>query len=238
MLFPEAQPMNNLLEIVVIVEGPTEQIFIRDIVTPHLAESNIVLTPIILSKPGQKGGDVKFTRAKNDIERHLKQRRDTYLTLFVDYYGIKKGWPGRDIREDERLALTAAQKAKKVNDATLQEVCQLFNDYRPDKRFIPFIAMYEFEALLFSDPQILADRLHVRKNIIDDILRECREPENINDSPSSAPSKRLEDLSNRFKKTTTGITIAKEIGLAKIRDKCPIFNEWLTRIENLKGIDL
>jgi hypothetical protein len=200
-----------------------------------LAEKNIVLTPIILSKPGQKGGDVKFTRAKNDIERHLKQCPDTYLTLFVDYYGIKKGWPGRDLNDVDRNALTTAQKAKRVNDATLQEICRLFNDYRPDRRFIPFIAMYEFEALLFSDPQILSDKLQVRKDAIDKILSECREPENINDSPLSAPSKRLSKLSDRFKKTTTGITIAKEIGLLKIRNKCPIFNEWLTRIENLEG---
>jgi hypothetical protein len=226
--------MSNFTEIVAIVEGPTEQIFIRDIVTPHLAARNIFLTPIILSKPGQKGGDVKFARAKNDIERHLKQRPDTYLTLFVDYYGIKKGWPGRDLSDDERNALSTAQKANRVNDATLQEVCRLFNDYRPDSRFIPFIAMYEFEALLFSDPQILADKLQVRKDAIDGILRECREPENINDSPTSAPSKRLEGLSDRFKKTTTGITIAKEIGLLRIRDKCPIFNEWLTKLENPK----
>jgi hypothetical protein len=93
--------------------------------------------------------------------------------------------------------------------------------------------MYEFEALLFSDSQILADKLQVSKELIDNILSECHEPENINDSPASAPSKRLEAISDRFKKTTTGITIAKEIGLQKIREKCPIFNEWLTKLEHL-----
>jgi len=224
---------NKVVEIVAIVEGLTEQIFIRDVVTPFLAGKNIFLTPVILSKPGQKGGDVKFSRAKNDIERHLRQRPDTYITLFVDYYGIKKGWPGRDITPEDKKTLSAAQKAKRVNDATMHEVCQLYNDYRSDRRFIPFIAMYEFEALLFSDAQILADKLQVRKDQIDEILRECGEPENINDSPTNAPSKRLEELSDRFKKTTTGITIAKETGLRKMRDKCPIFNDWLVRIERL-----
>ena len=87
--------------------------------------------------------------------------------------------------------------------------------------------MYEFEALLFSDSKILADKLQVSKKQIDDILRECGEPENISDSPTSAPSKRLETLSQRFKKTTTEITIAKDIGLQAIRDNCPIFNEWI-----------
>ena len=130
--------------------------------------------------------------------------------------------------------MTAAEKAGRVNDATSQTVKEIFGDYRPDKRFIPYIAMHEFEAMLFSDSQILSERLKVPKAQIDSILRECRYPENINDSPHTAPSKRLEELSDRFKKTTTGITIIREIGLPKIRQQCPIFNEWLTRIENLK----
>ncbi len=115
----------------------------------------------------------------------------------------------------------------------MHEVCQLYDGYRPNGRFIPFSAMYEFEAFLFSDPHILSDKLQVHKDKIEDILRECGEPENINDSPISAESKRLEALSDRFKKTTTGITIAREIGLQKLRDTCPIFNEWLVKIEQL-----
>jgi len=228
--------MNKFAEVVAIVEGPTEQIFMREVLAPYLATKNIFITPIIITKPGQKGGDVKFSRAKNDIEKHLKQRLDTYLTLFVDYYGIEKDWPGISLDEQERSTFSVAQKAKRVNEATFKEVCELFGDYNPDKRFISFIAMYEFEALLFSDSQILASRLNVAKAEIDAILNECGEPENINDSPQTAPSKRLELLSDRFKKTTTGIGIAKEIGLSKIRGQCPIFDEWLTKIENLKGM--
>jgi len=80
--------MSNHAEIVALVEGKTEQIFIHDIISPFLSMKGIYMTPIIISKPGQKGGDVKFARVKNDIGLHLKQRPDTFLTLFVDYYGI------------------------------------------------------------------------------------------------------------------------------------------------------
>ena len=62
------------------------------------------------------------------------------------------------------------------------------------------------------------------------------EPEQINDNPQTAPSKRLEKLSDRFKKTTTGIVIAEAIGLEKIRQKCSVFNRWLTKIEDLRGL--
>ncbi|MFC1677983.1 DUF4276 family protein [Planctomycetota bacterium] len=222
--------MSNLTNIVAIVEGPTEQIFIREILAPYLWQKEIFITPIIVSKPGQKGGDVKFSRVKNDIEKHLKQRTDIYLTLFVDYYGIKPDWPGVS---DAKRVNDPKEKAALVNQATAQKVEELWPECNPSKRFIPYITIHEFEALLFSNPTILAQKLDVRKSRVDIILTECGEPENIDDSPQTAPSKRLESLSPRFKKTATGIAIAKEIGLPTIREKCPIFNEWLTKIEQL-----
>lgn len=223
--------MSDVVNIVAIVEGPTEQFFIRDVLAPYLWPKEIFITPIIASKKGQKGGDIKFSRVKNDIEKHLKQRRDTYLTLFVDYYGIKQDWPGVS---DAKLKSNPKQKAEQVNQATAQKIEELWPECYPSKRFIPYIAMHEFEALLFSNSTILAQKLNVKTSSVDSILSECGEPEKIDDSPHTAPSKRLESLSSRFKKTTTGIAIAKEIGLPTIREKCPIFNEWLTKLEDLQ----
>jgi hypothetical protein len=83
------------IEVVAIVEGKTEQIFIEALLAPYLAQKNIFLTATQVSKPGQKGGDVSFERVKKDLELHLKQRSDTYVTILVDYYGTKE-WPGMD----------------------------------------------------------------------------------------------------------------------------------------------
>jgi len=224
--------MNNCATVVALVEGSTEIIFINDLVVPHLAAAGVFMKPIILSKPGEKGGDVKFTRAQTDIGLHLKQRSDTYLTTFVDFYGIKD-WPGL---EPARQLRSSAAKAKRMNDATRQKVLELFPEQRPDKRFIPYVNVHEFESLLFSDPQKLAAHLDVNQMKVDRILTNCGSPEDINDSPDTAPSKRLEALSEHFKKTSTGIAIARDIGLAKMREKCPLFNAWLTAMEGLKGI--
>lgn len=223
--------MSDYAEIVTLVEGPTEKIFIADILVPYLVKKGVFMTPIIISKPGQKGGDVKFARVKNDIELHLKQRSDTYLTLFVDFYGIKNDWPGL---EEAKRQSTPNRKAERINCATKAKVNSLFMNCNSEKRFIPYVSMHEFEALLFSEPQILANQLNVSQSEIEKILSECGEPENIDDSPSKAPSKRLENLSDRFRKTSTGITIAKAIGIAKIRERCPIFTNWLRSIEDLK----
>jgi hypothetical protein len=48
----------------------------------------------------------------------------------------------------------------------------------------------------------------VQQRKIEEILEECGEPEKINDHTTTAPSKRLEKLSDWFKKTSTGIAIA------------------------------
>jgi len=224
--------MSNYVEIMAIVEGKTEEIFIKDILQPYLANNNIFLSPVIVSKPGQKGGDVKFARVKNDIERFLKQRPDTYLTLFVDFYGLNSDWPG--IVAAEGIS-GPKKKSEFVNQATMREVVDRFGKQNAEKRFIPYIAMYEFEALLFSSPAILARKLQVEESQIISIIKECGEPENIDNSPVTAPSKRLESLSRRFRKTTTGIAILKEIGLSVIREKCPIFDSWVTTLENIPG---
>ena len=224
--------MSNCVEIVAIVEGKTEEIFIKDILQPYLAAKSIFITPIIVSKPGQKGGDVKFAKVKNDIERHLKQRSNTYLTLFVDFYGIKSDWPGVT---DAEIISGPKRKAELVNQATMEKVVEHFGEQNAERRFIPYIAMYEFEALLFSDPSVLARKLQVDESKIVSIIKECGEPENIDNSPATAPSKRLESLSRRFKKTTTGIAILKETGLTAIREKCPIFDGWVTTLESIPG---
>jgi len=76
--------------------------------------------------------------------------------------------------------------------------------------------------------------LNINQAEIESILRKCGEPEAINDSVETAPSKRLCKLScNKYKKTTTGIAMAKRIGIRQMRECCPLFNAWVGKIENL-----
>lgn len=222
--------MSSYTEVVVLAEGATEQRFVKQVLAPYMADRGVYLTPVILDKPGEKGGDVKFARAKNDIGKHLKQRKDTWITLLVDYYGIKSDWPG--YKESKRQP-DHIQKADVMNQATAEQVQQLFPDHNRSKRFIPYVSMYEIEALYFSDPAWLAEKLGVAQHHIDEILAECGEPEKINDHSTTAPSKRLAALSARFKKTSTGIAIAAGIGIPKMRSACPLFNAWIAKLESL-----
>ncbi|WP_038178651.1 DUF4276 family protein [Vibrio rhizosphaerae] len=221
--------MSKFVNVYAIVEGKTEQVFIERVLQPYLALKNIFIFATQISKPGQKGGDVRFTRAKQDIGNHLKQRTDTLVTTFIDYYGTKE-WPGLT---DIPVGSMPAQIADHLNRATKQAVNDLYGDVRSEERFIPFVAMHEFEALLFSDSEVLANELGIDEQGVKDVLTECGEPESINNGPETAPSKRLNGwtASGKFPKTTMGITIAQRIGIQTMREKCPVFNQWLETLE-------
>jgi len=103
------------------------------------------------------------------------------------------------------------------------------------RRFIPYVQIYEFEGLLFSDPQRFASgidqpQLAAEFSAIPD---DFSTPEEINDSPMTAPSKQIEKLFRRYEKPLHGSLAAMEIGLSTIRAECPIFDEWLRRLEGL-----
>ena len=223
--------MSNYINVFAIVEGKTEQDFILTIVAPYLIKKRIFITPIQVSKPGSKGGDVKFSRVKSDIERHLKQRQDTFVTTFLDLYGLHE-WPNLEdiIAEQNHENMIA-----KLYDVTDKAFKEIFDEYAVEKRIIPYFAIYEFEALLFSDPSKLASGIGCSTESVEKIVQTCGEPERINNSLQTAPSKRLDELSprGRFKKTTDGIAIAREIGIERMREKCPQFNTWLNRLETL-----
>ena len=75
--------MNNI-EVYIIVEGQTEQTFVRDILAPEMLHKGVFLYPILIGVPGHRGGGVRFDRAKNDIGNFLKQRIDTYCSTVFD----------------------------------------------------------------------------------------------------------------------------------------------------------
>jgi hypothetical protein len=154
------------------------------------------------------------------------------VTLLVDYYGIHKDWPGY---EQSKRCKEHTQKFSTINQATSAEIQRLFPEQNKGHRFIPYVSMHEIEALYFSDPPCLSEELGVDESEIDMILKKFGEPESINDHPHTAPSKRLEALSQGrdFKKTTTGLAIAEKIGIKKMRERCSLFDSWLMNMERL-----
>ncbi|MBW8017726.1 MAG: DUF4276 family protein [Planctomycetes bacterium] len=230
--------MSDCIEVLVLAEGRTEKIFVREVLAPAMLAKNIYMDATLV---GKTGGDVRFERVQNEIGKHLKQRGDTYVTTMFDYFRIDPNWPGKsDVIQDigTGAKITAHKKGIKMETATLEAIKTSFPNCQPEKRFIPYIQMHEFEALLFTDASILANKINTSKKDITDITSKFETPEDINDNPSTAPSKILEKLRKGYKhkKTTLGIPISKTIGIPAIREKCVHFNDWLTKIEGLSAI--
>jgi hypothetical protein len=66
------------------------------------------------------------------------------------------------------------------------------------RRFVPFVVMHEFEALLFSDCAAFGRGIY-RPDLasgFQEIRDQFPTPEEIDDSPVTAPSKRVEALAS------------------------------------------
>ena len=97
--------------------------------------------------------------------------------------------------------------------------------------------MHEFEGLLFSDPERFARGIG-RPDLsaeLQAVRGEFGTPEEINDSPDTAPSRRVRDLYKGYQKPLMGVLAVEEIGLSAIRGQCPLFNRWIEEVEERTG---
>jgi len=227
----------NSIEIYIIVEGQTEQTFVRDVLAPQMANKGIYLYSALIGKPGHKGGNIRFDRVKKEIGHFLRQRHDTYISTMFDYFRIDSMWPGKkevDQQIRNGATLTASHKAELLEAATYEDIVKTFSEFYSEKRFVPYIEMHEFEALLFSDANILAKKSKIDILQILEIIEEYKNPEEINDDPVKSPAKRLKTLNSKYRKVVMGKVIAEAIGIPCIRKQCSHFNDWLIKFEELK----
>ena len=154
----------------------------------------------------------------------------------VDYYGMPQKGPGGWLGRAEATALrTVEEKAGCVEIAVWNDPAAVMGKRLDPTRFVPFVVMHESEALLFSD--CVAFSRGIGRSDLEAGFRTIRQqfatPEEINDSPVTAPSKRIEALAPDYQKPLLGVLAALEIGLVRIRAECPLFNNWLKRLESL-----
>jgi len=215
--------------VLVLVEGQTEERFVKDVLEPHFLSSNLCLIPTVAktkrvkSGPDFKGGITDFPKVAKDLQRLLGDTQAT-VTTFIDYYGLPSDFPGMATRPPG----SARVKASHVEMALSQFMNNL--------NFRPFLMLHEFEALLYSNPSELCRALHADNTIIAKFVAirdSFQTPEEINNHPSTAPSKRILSLMPGYQKTLHGPMISKRIGLATLRGSCPHFNNWITWLENL-----
>ena len=224
-------------EVIVIVEGQSEQSFLKSVLAPFLGAHGCYIRAQLIGTPEHKGGCVSFERFSKDAGNALKQRKDTYISSMFDFFRLDSNWPGMD---DLNRATQLGRKLDKteistiLQEKTLESLENLFPQYAVRARVFPYFSMHEFEALLFSDIPKLSEGLGGHSQNLQKVLDSyCGDPELINTDPSKAPSKILGRLNPKYKKVLQGTRIATSIGVPKMQYKCTCFNSWITRILEL-----
>ena len=218
----------------IIVEGQTEETFVCEVLAPALRKRNVDPSACLIGEGGHKGGDVSYTRARHDVVRLLKGDRRAYCTTMFDFFRLSPEFPRKAIVGPP----STVSKASMVEEAFFEDIAETLGDNWVPCRFIPYIQMHEFEGLLFSDTAAFARGIY-RPDLMS-ALTQIREPfetpEDIDDGPQTAPSKRVLALYPGYDKVAWGTLAALEVGLDAIRRECPHFAQWLARLESLGNV--
>jgi hypothetical protein len=209
----------------VIVEGRTEQSFVQEVLAPSLSDAGIYLTPTILGVPGHKGGRTSYPRVKKDVLRQLEEDRTAYCSTMLDFYGLGKGFPGTPLPSN----LSNVDKVIHLERAMKEDIIAEAPELRPDVRFLPYLQLHEYEGLLFSDPEAFANGIY--QSHLTAQFRAIRQgfptPEDIDDNPDTAPSRRVVRLCPSYNKVLDGTRAASAVGIESMRHECPHFRDWV-----------
>lgn len=217
------------------VEGETEETFVNEVLRAHLVVRGFERVDARLlgnaRQRDRRGGIRSWNAARKDIVRHLAQDPGCVATTMVDYYGLpqtgEKAWPGRAAA----ALLPVPERGRRVQAALVEDLSRDIDR----RRFIPFVVVHEFEGLLFSDCRVFAESIgrRDRATAFQAIRDGFETPEHIDDSPRTAPSKRVEELVPEYQKPLFGSVAASAIGLPTLRTECPHFASWLSELEAL-----
>ena len=230
-----------MTRLLVHVEGQTEEQFVNELLAPHLRDRGYASVSARLignaRQRGQRGGVKPWSQVRQAIVNHLRQDPGSIAATMVDFYGLPrigpKVWPGCK----EVSAVDVQTKPEVVEKALLGDVVRTMGANFDSSRFIPFVMIHEFEALLFSVCQGFAEGIGQEPLAWDfQAIRDgCSGPEEIDDSPLTAPSKRITKLVPGYQKPLMGVLAASKIGVETMRSECPHFDEWLKRLETALG---
>lgn len=227
-----------MIRLYLTVEGQTEAAFAKRILEGHLANFQVYLwQPRFTGLHGRRGGRIPkggllgtFKHALADIRRWMKEDRsaEARFSMMVDLYSLPKDFPGWSENSGK---FSGAELAAVLEEALMAEL--------GDSRFVPYLQVHEFEALVLSEPDRLNTLYPAYRSKITKLTEECARfgtPEEINHGRQSHPKFRIHHIIPEYDENMDGPKLAGDIGLETLRARCPHFGAWLTRLENLDSM--
>jgi hypothetical protein len=220
------------MRLYVLVEGQTEEIFVKSMLAPHLANRGVFSVVIVVATSREvsglkhRGGG-RWLHWQKDLRRlTVQQGSGVRFTSMFDLYGLPADFPELDRHGS---LVDTKQRAAQLETAMAAAV----NDWR----FIPYLQRHEFEALVLAALDQLTsilDKNAEREAVV--MLQQSigrLQPEEVNDGAETAPSKRLLRYVPSYQKVLHGPLALEAAGLAALREKCPRFDAWITKLEAL-----
>ncbi len=218
-----------MTRVLILVEGQSEEIFVKTTLGPYLAEKHrVYVSPIVLwtkrlvAGSGFRGGVSGWAQIRKNL---LPLTFDTHawITTLLDFYGLPDDFPGI---EQARGPGCVRERVNALQQRFAQEINH--------PRFIPFFALHEFEAWLFCAPQKIAEHFgDTRVGVLEELITAVEyagEPELINHGENTHPKARLNKLGIGYKETSDGPTLLSKIGVPSIKQACPHFSAWLEKL--------
>lgn len=228
----------NGVRLCVVAEGQTEESFVNRVLAEHLGNHGVFVSVHCVTTSRDRranrvyrGGLLKYVHLRKDLTRWMKQEQkndDCWFTTMVDLYRF----PTADSPFDDtiRSMPDPYKRVEALQDAIRQDVGL-------ERRFVPYVQLHEFEALVLSDASRFGAFFDNEKAIRDlqDLVAGYDSPELIDDGETTAPSKRIISAIPEYEceKTVAGAEIASDIGVSVLRQCCPHFGKWLTALETL-----
>ncbi|MBR4898741.1 MAG: DUF4276 family protein [Prevotella sp.] len=214
--------------LVFIVEGETEEAFVNTILRPYFQGCGLYNPVQCFKIKHTQGGMHKYSYVRNDVLNTIYEH-DVIVTTMFDLYALPHSFPGYEESQtiNDHLKRVEFLEAKMKEDLELSQNRQ-FNNY------IPYIQLHEFEALVFSSPngfEALFEDKEMNFKGIREVIDTFPNPEDINDSPETAPSKRMQKLIQGYNKVTYGVSLIEYTGIGIILKKCPHFKDWIEKLK-------
>lgn len=208
-----------------IVEGQTEETFVRDTLRPFLAESGVYVNVRRVQTGRDKhnkhviyrGGLSNYQKLHDDLLRWIKEDSNAWFSTMIDLYALPDNFP---MFEQYRTISDPYEKIEKLETS--------FADNIDFPRFIPYIQLHEFETLILCNPLKLDEYFMEAERAVRNLQKLCDQyvsPELINEGFETAPSKRIicEIPEYANAKATAGPLVAAIIGLPLMLERCPHF---------------
>jgi Domain of unknown function (DUF4276) len=181
-------PMTRLL---ILVEGITEEKFVNVTLAPYLASFGVQCTAIpnttSRTTAGSKrsGGVITWGKVEKNLQNLFSGNKNDWVTTLLDFYKIPKDTPSY---ADLSLLKTPQEQVSCLQNGMREQ-------FPYTRKFIPFVTLHEFEALLFSDLDITTSYFPEHPAALEQLAKALSDvagnPEQINHGKTTHPFARL-----------------------------------------------